>query len=159
MANRKEEIDIIVNKQSVDQATDSINKLGKASKDVATTTVDLSKNITIAYNSNKEPIDVIVNSSLNLKQQVRQLFAELTKLEAAGKGNTQEFRLLQRTYNDTKDALDKTNARSRELFGTLSLLPGPIGDFAGKLQGGVDLLKTFSGIKLSDFGEIGRAHV
>ena len=73
-------------------------------------------------------------------------------MEAAGKGNSQEFRILQARYNETNDALEKTKARSKELFGTLSLLPGAVGDFSGKLQGGVDLLKIFSGIKLSDFG-------
>jgi uncharacterized protein YoxC len=106
------------------------------------------KKIEIIYDINGKAIDVAIDKTLNLKQAVRELTKEVNKTQEG----TDQFRLLSAKLNETKDNMDRVKAKSSELFGTLSLLPGPIGDFSQKTQGVVDLLKTFSGFKLSDVG-------
>jgi hypothetical protein len=106
------------------------------------------KKIEIVYDVDGKPIDVAIDKTLNLKQQVRELTKEINKT----KEGTKEFELLSAAMNDAKDNVDRVNAKSREFFSTLSLLPGPIGDLAGKLDGAISLLKTFSGFSLKDIG-------
>ena len=48
MAKFNEEIDFKVNKQPVDDAVNSVKQLNQATKDVNATTIDLTKNISIA---------------------------------------------------------------------------------------------------------------
>ena len=114
------------------------------------------KKIEIIYDIDNKPIQVAIDKTLNLRQQVKALTSELGKT----KEGTAEFRLLTNTLNETKDNLDRVNTKSRELFSTFSLIPGPIGEIAGKINGVIGLLKTFSGFKLSDvknqFTELGR---
>ena len=106
------------------------------------------KKIEIVYDINNKPIDVAIQSTLNLKQQVRELTKEVNKT----KEGTEEFRLLSAKLNETRDNMERVKAKSGELFNTLSLLPGPIGDFSNSLDNGINLLKTFSGFKFSDIG-------
>ena len=104
------------------------------------------KKISFELDINGKPIDVVIDKTLNLKQAVRELTKELNKTQEG----TDEFRLLSNKLNETKDNVDRVNAKSREFFSTLSLLPGPIGDFSNKIDGSISLLKTFSGFKLGD---------
>ena len=114
------------------------------------------KKIQIVYDIDGKAIDVAIDSTLNLKQQVRELTKEINKT----KEGTKEFSLLSAKLNETKDNVDRVNAKSREFFSTLSLLPGPIGTFANQIDGAISLLKTFSGFSLKDirnqFGELGK---
>jgi hypothetical protein len=105
-----------------------------------------SKKIEIVYDINNKPIDVAVESTLNLKQQVRELTKEINKT----KEGTEEFRLLSAKLNETRDNMDRVKAKSGELFNTLSLLPGPVGDFGNQIDNSINLLKTFSGFSLKD---------
>ena len=136
MANKKITIEVDVDTKKVD---DAVAKTGKLK--------DLGKGLKIQYDVDGKPIDLVIDKTLNLQKQVKLLTAELRRT----KEGTAEFQLLSNRLNDTKDDLGRVNAKSNELFGTLSLLPGPIGTFSAGLQGGIDLLKTFSGFKLSDF--------
>jgi hypothetical protein len=104
------------------------------------------KKIEIIYDINGKAIDVAVDSTLNLKQQVRELNKELNK---SGK-SAEEIQVLSNKLNETKDNVAKVNAQSREFFSTLSLLPGPIGQFSNQIDNSIGLLKTFSSFKLSD---------
>jgi len=104
------------------------------------------KKIEIIYDINGKAIDVAVQSTLNLQQQVKALTAELRKT----KEGTDEFTLLSKKLNNTQDDLTRVNTKSRELFSTFSLIPGPIGDMFGKLNGVIGLLKTFSGFSIKD---------
>ena len=104
------------------------------------------KKIEIIYDINGKAIDVAVQSTLNLQQQVKALTAELRKT----KEGTDEFALLSKRLNNTHDDLTRVNTKSRELFSTFSLIPGPIGDIFGKLNGVIGLLKTFSGFSIKD---------
>ena len=140
-ANKKIQVEIDVDSRQVDQAKTKIDELkGK--------TVELNKSISITYDIDGKPLDVVIDKTLNLQKQVKVLTAQLRNT----KEGTAEFTILKNKLNDTQDSLSRVNAKSREFFGTLSLIPGPIGAISGQLQGAVDLLKTFSGFKLSDIG-------
>ena len=128
-------IDIEVNSQSIDQA---VVKTGELKK--------LSDKISIQYDIDGKPLDIVISKSLNLQQQVKALTAELRKT----KEGTAEFQLLSKQLGDTKDALAVTTAKSKDLFSSLSLLPGPVGDLFRQLSMVVDLLKTFSTFSLKD---------
>jgi hypothetical protein len=105
-----------------------------------------SKKIEIIYDINGKPIDVAIDKTKNLQQQARLLTAELRRT----KEGTAEFQLLSTKLGDVQDGLAATNAKSRDLFASLSLIPGPVGDIFGKLNGVVGLLKTFSSFSLKD---------
>lgn len=135
MANKKITIEVDVDTKKVD---DAVAKTGKLK--------DLGKGLKIQYDIDGKPVDIVIDKTLNLQKQVKLLTAELRRT----KEGTAEFQLLSNRLNDTKDDLGRVTAKSNELFGTLSLLPGPIGTFSAGLQTGIDLLKTFSGFKLSD---------
>ena len=106
------------------------------------------KKIEIIYDIDGKAIDVAIQSTLNLQQQAKALTAELRKT----KEGTAEFTLLTSKLNDAKDGLDRVNAKSRDLFAALSLLPGPVGSFFGQLNGVIGLMKTFSSFSLKDLG-------
>jgi hypothetical protein len=104
------------------------------------------KRIEIIYDVNGKAIDVAVDSTLNLKRQV----VELTKALRQAKEGSDEFKVLSTRLGDAQDALAKTTAKSKDLFSSLSMLPGPVGQFFSQLQGGIELLKTFSSFTFKD---------
>lgn len=104
------------------------------------------KKIVIEYDINGKPIDVAIDKTLNLQQQVRELTKELRKT----KEGTAEFQVLSRRLGDAQDNLAKTTAKSKDLFSSLSMLPGPVGSFFASLQNAIDLLKVFSSFSLKD---------
>jgi len=147
---KKIEIDIEVNSKSVVDAKGNVDGLNKSIQDTGNTTKDFGSNVKIEYDKMGNATDVLVNKELNLKQQVKVLYSELQKLSSAGRENSKDFATLSAKYNDTKDNLDRVNAKSRDFFATLQLIPGPIGQIASQINGAIGLLKTFSGFKLSD---------
>ena len=104
------------------------------------------KKIEIIYDINGNAIDVAVDKTLNLKKQI----VELTKALRSVKEGSDEFKIISSRLSDTQDELGKTTAKSKDLFTSLSMLPGPVGDFFGQLQGGIELLKTFSSFTFKD---------
>jgi hypothetical protein len=104
------------------------------------------KRIEIIYDVNGKAIDVAVQSTLNLQQQVKALTAELRRT----KEGSDEFKVLSTRLGDAQDQLAKTNAKSKDLFSSLSMLPGPVGQFFGQLQGTIELLKTFTSFSTKD---------
>ena len=104
------------------------------------------KKITFELDINGKPIDVVIDKTLNLKQAARELTKELNKT----KEGTKEFELLSSSLADVNDKISTTNAKSRDLFASFSLIPGPIGEIAGKLNGAIGLMKTFSSFSLGD---------
>jgi len=104
------------------------------------------KKIEIVYDINGKAIDVAIDKTLNLQQQAKALTAELRRT----KEGTDEFRLLSKQLGETQDGLAKTSAKSKDLFTSLSLLPGPIGMFFGQLSGSIELLKVFSSFTFKD---------
>ena len=106
------------------------------------------KKIEIIYDINGKAIDVAIDKTLNLKQAARELTKELNKT----KEGSDEFKLLASRLNDTKDGLDRVSAKSRDLFAAFSLLPGPVGQFFGQLNGVIGLMKTFTSFSIKDIG-------
>jgi hypothetical protein len=137
MATKKLIIETEVKTDGLDKAVQKVGELKK-----------LSNKISIQYDIDGKPIDIVINKTLNLGQQVKVLTAELRKT----KEGTAEFTLLNSKLKDTQDDLTRVNAKSRDLFASFSLIPGPIGDIFGKLNGVIGLLKTFSGFTIKDFG-------
>jgi hypothetical protein len=112
------------------------------------------KKIEILFDINGKPIDVAIDKTLNLAQQVKELTKELRRT----KEGTDEFRLLSNRLGEAQDGLAKTTAKSKDLFGSLSMLPGPVGAFFQQLSGSIELLKVFSSFTFKDlkfqFGEV-----
>jgi hypothetical protein len=132
---KKVTVEVEVNSTQLDK---TVNKLGQLK--------DLGRGLKIQYDIDGKPIDIVLDKSLNLQKQVKILTAELRRT----KEGTAEFQLLSTRLGDAQDQLAKTTAKSKDLFSTLSLLPGPVGDFFRQLQGGIELLKTFSSFTFKD---------
>lgn len=128
-------VEIEVNSSQVDK---TVQKLGQLK--------DLGKGLKIQYDIDGRPIDIAIDKSLNLQKQVKILTAELRRT----KEGTAEFALLSSKLGDAQDQLSKTTAKSKDLFTSLSLIPGPVGQFFSQLQGGIELLKTFSSFTFKD---------
>ncbi len=106
----------------------------------------MAKKIQIIYDIDKKPIDVAIDATLNLKQQFRELTKEINKTQEG----TREFELLSSKLGDVKDKMETTTAKSRDLFGSLSLLPGPVGAFANTVDSAIGSLKLFSSFSFKD---------
>lgn len=104
------------------------------------------KKIQIEFDLDSNDVKIASEATLTLAQQIKVLKQELQKTEEG----TKQFEILKNKLNETKDNFERVNVKSRELFGTLSLIPGPIGEIAGKLNGAISLFKVFSGFSLKD---------
>lgn len=104
------------------------------------------KKIEFILDVDGKPIDLAIDKTLNLKQQFRELTKELNKT----KEGTKEFELLSTKLGDVKDQMQTTTAKSRDLFGSLSLLPGPVGMFANQVDSAIGSLKLFSSFSFKD---------
>jgi hypothetical protein len=135
MAKKRLEIDLGVNTGELDNAAAKVGELKKLTSDIS-----------IQYDIDGKPLDVVINKSLNLQKQVRALTAELRRT----KEGTAEFKLLSTALGDAQDGLSRANAKSRDLLASLQLIPGPVGEFASQLNGVIGLLKTFSSFSLKD---------
>jgi hypothetical protein len=135
MANKKVIIEVEVDSKQVDQAVAKTGELRK-----------LSDRISIQYDIDGRPLDLVINKSLNLQQQVKAITAELRKT----KEGTAEFQLLSKELGAAQDGLAKTTAKSKDLFTSLSMIPGPVGQFFQQLSGAIELLKVFSSFTFKD---------
>jgi len=106
----------------------------------------MAKKIQLEFDIDGKDVKIVSDSVLTLTEQVRFLKKELQKVDES----SPQFEILKNKFNETKDQLDKVNIKSREFFGTLSALPGPVGAFAGSLDNGIDLLKTFTSFSFKD---------
>jgi hypothetical protein len=104
------------------------------------------KNVKIVFDIDNKDLEIVSKSVLSVTQQIRILQKELQ----SGNLTAEEFAIAANKVNGFKDQVAGASARGRELFGTLSLIPGPIGQIASKIDGTISLLKTFSEFKLSD---------
>lgn len=106
----------------------------------------MASKVEIKFDFDTKDVQLATDKTLSLAQQVRILKKELQST----KDGTVEFQLLSSKLGETEDALAKTNAKSRDLLTSFQLIPGPIGEFAAKLNGGIALMKTFSSFSLKD---------
>jgi len=107
---------------------------------------DLGKGLKIQYDIDGKPIDVVIDKSKNLQQQFKLVTAELRKT----KEGTAEFAILSTKLGDIQDGLARTKAKAGDLFTSLQLLPGPVGEFASKVNGAISALKLFTSFNLKD---------
>ena len=108
----------------------------------------MAKKVQIEIDIENSDVKLTSDGILSLSEQVKILRKELLRT----KEGTAEFNILSQKLNQTKDDLARVNTKNRELLATFSLIPGPIGDIFGKLNGVVGLLKTFSGFSIKDIG-------
>lgn len=108
----------------------------------------MAKKVQIEFDIENRDVKLTSDSILSLTEQVKILRKELLRTEEG----TVKFDILSQKLNQAKDDLARVNTKNRELFATFSLIPGPIGEIFGKLNGVVGLLKTFSGFSLKDIG-------
>jgi hypothetical protein len=129
---------IIEAEVKTDQLDKAVQKLGQLK--------DLGRGLKIQYDIDGKPLDVIIDKSKNLQEQFKLVTRELKRT----KEGTAEFALLSTKLGDIQDGLARTKAKSGDLLTSLQLLPGPVGEFASKLNGAIELLKTFSSFSLKD---------
>lgn len=106
----------------------------------------MAEKIQVVVDVATESVTIATERTLTLQQQLKVLKKELQTVPEG----TREWNLINAKFNDTKDSLDRVNVKSRELFGTLQLLPGPVGAIAAKVNGAIDAFKVFSSFKLND---------
>lgn len=104
------------------------------------------KRIDIKFNVDDKSVKIAGEETMKLSQQVRLLKAEL----ASGKYSQEEFEILAKKLGDVQDQMAKAKARSGDLFTSLQLIPGPVGEIASKINGAIALMKQFGGFSFSD---------
>jgi hypothetical protein len=106
----------------------------------------MAKKISIAIDVASEEVTFATDEVLTLTQKIKLLKKELQTVPES----TAEWQVLNKAFNDNKDALDRVNTKSKELFGTISLLPGPLGNIANSVDNAINSFKIFSSIKTTD---------
>ena len=106
----------------------------------------MANNVQIKFDIDNKSLELAGQETMKLTQQIRVLKGELGK----GTYSQEQFEILSRTVGDLEDQFAKTRARSGDLFTSLQLIPGPIGEIASKFNGAIALMKTFSSFKLED---------
>jgi hypothetical protein len=113
------------------------------------------KKVSIEFDINSEDLRIVNGETLSLTQQLRILKKELQK----GDLKPEQFDILRKKIGDTEDRIAKTTVKSKDFFGVLSTLPGPVGQFGSSLLAVVDTLKIFSSFSFKDIknslGDIG----
>jgi len=108
------------------------------------------KEVKIKISVDDNDVQIVNGELLNFRQQVKLLKNELATLSAAGKENSKEFQIVARRLGETQDSMKRVDARSKDLFGSLSMLPGPIGMLFSELSNTIELLKVFSKFTFAD---------
>lgn len=106
----------------------------------------MANNVQIKFDIDNKSLELLGAETMKVTAQIKLLKAELAK----GNLSAQEFEIVASKVGELEDGLAKTKARSGDLFTSLQLIPGPIGEIASKINGTIALFKTFSGFKLSD---------
>ena len=104
------------------------------------------KKIFIEYDIDASDLKIANGETLSLTQQVRLLKKELQR----GDLKPEQFDIVRKKLQDTEDQVAKTTVKSKDFFGVLSSLPGPVGAFGGSLLTVVDTLKVFSSFSFKD---------
>lgn len=118
------------------------------------------KNIGIIIDVKSESVKFATDKTIGLREQLRLLKKEQSKLLTLGQEGSKEFTIVSNAINNTTDDLERSNQKAKDLFGTFSLIPGPVGDIAGKINGVLSSIKLLSGFNIGDiknqFKEFGK---
>jgi hypothetical protein len=106
----------------------------------------MANNVQIKFDIDNKSLELAGAETMKLTQQIRILKGELGK----GTYSQEQFEILSKTLGDLEDNFARTKARSGDLFTSLQLIPGPIGEIASKFNGAIALMKTFSSFSLTD---------
>jgi hypothetical protein len=102
--------------------------------------------IEIKYDFNSESLEIASDRTLSLAEKQKILLRQLQKTPEG----TKEFNILNNALNDTRDAMDRVALKSKDIYGSLSILPGPIGNISSSVNQAVDAFKIFGGFTTSD---------
>jgi hypothetical protein len=105
-----------------------------------------SKKILLEFDIDNKDVRIAGEETMNLVQKTRILRKELQKTREG----TVEFEILRKKIGDTEDQFARVNVKSRDFFGVLSTLPGPVGQFGSSVSQVVETLKVFSSFKFTD---------
>jgi len=103
-------------------------------------------NIKVNIDVDSGDVQIASDKVLTLQQQIKVLRQELQRTPEG----TAEFNALVGKLNDTRDAFDRVNIKGKEIFGTLGLIPGPIGEIAARTNSAIDALKIFGSFTVTD---------
>ena len=104
-------------------------------------------------------IKVKVDVETDVEPSIAALKALKKQLKETAAGS-EDFQRLQQQINDTEDAIKSARTGASNFTEVLGEIPGPIGDIGNKVSGTVNVLKQFSGLKITDlqssFVELGK---
>jgi len=103
-------------------------------------------NVKVNIDVDSGDVQIASDKVLTLQQQIKILRQELQRTPEG----TKEFNALVGKLNDTRDAFERVNIKGKEIFGTLGLIPGPIGEIAARTNSAIDALKIFGSFKATD---------
>jgi hypothetical protein len=106
----------------------------------------MAKKIEFIFDLNSEDVKIATDRTLTLKQEIRLMSNELANIPAG----TKQFEIMSKKVNELKDKQADLNVRSKEFFGVMSALPGPLGMVGGQLDNNIDLMKTFTSLSPKD---------
>lgn len=103
-------------------------------------------NINVNVKVDDKQVNTAVKSTENLRKEIKRLEVELTRVEVG----SQEFANLSERLKDNRDQLELVRAKSRDLFESFSLIPGPIGQIGSATDSSLGKLKLLSSFNLKD---------
>jgi len=110
----------------------------------------MAQKISVEVDVNTKEVKFAGGEVTRLAQQVRVLTEELNRMQAAGQVGSEKYQILVEKLNDTKDAMDRTKLAAGEIYGTLSAIPGPIGEISSKLNTTIDSFKLLGSLKTTE---------
>lgn len=110
----------------------------------------MAQKISVEVDVNTKEVKFAGGEVTRLAQQVRILTEELNKMQAAGEVGSEKYQLLVEKLNDTRDAMDRTKLAAGEIYGTLSAMPGPIGEIGQSLNTTIDSFKLLGSLKTTE---------
>jgi hypothetical protein len=107
----------------------------------------------IQVDINTEQVTIFGGEVVSVQGQLRLLRREITNLQDPLNAafDPKKVEIMNRAIQQLEQQLEVSKARSRELFGTLSLLPGAAGAFFGQIQQGVVALRAFTQVGFKGF--------
>jgi hypothetical protein len=109
---------------------------------MAQTTTEINVNVKV----DDKQVNTAAKSTESLRKEIKRLENQLSTLDV----NDAKFAELSEQLKDNKDKLELVRAKSRDLFDSFSMLPGPIGNVGSTIASTSDKLKIFSSFNLKD---------
>lgn len=112
------------------------------------------KKIDIKFNIDSKSVEIAGEKTMKLTTLARGLREEL----ASGNYSQEEFDILSNKLDNVQERMEGARLRAGDLFTSLQLIPGPIGEIASKVNGALATLRMFSELSFGDlkaqFGKV-----